>query len=118
MNNKTIIYSLLAFLLLSSFFLSYLGNRQADYDYQSKWWTISFSDPRNDALDFTIENHSKFSNFHWTISVGKNMLSEGDVKIRSGESKNIPAKMQNISGKISITVTDGTGEKEIYKVIE
>lgn len=114
-NNKTIIYTLLALLLISSVYLSYLGQKQADYNYQAKWWALSFTDPKSNALDFAIENHSKFSNFHWTVFVNDQKLLEGDEKIKLGESKDVPLKMQNIPGKISITVSDGTGKKEIYK---
>jgi hypothetical protein len=79
-------------------------------------WTLYFSDPKTDSLDFTIDNHSNRENFHFEILAGKTKVYDGDVTVSNGATKIIPVSISDITNKkIIISVTIGDNKKEIYK---
>lgn len=117
MSNKTIIYSLIIFLAASFVFLSFIEQRQQDYNYNKSWWVLYFNDIKSDDLHFVIENHSDKNKFHWSIIKGKNKPSrEDDIEIKKGEKKTIKLDVAEYKDKkITIRVSDGENKKEIYK---
>ncbi|EKE12061.1 MAG: hypothetical protein ACD_14C00031G0002 [uncultured bacterium] len=115
MSNKIIIASTCFFLLVSFVFLSWSERKQADINTKNIWMTY-FENPRDNSLDFKIENHSTVTNFHWQILADKNIIKEENVAIALDETKTIPVSLSDINGKkIIIVVTAGTDRKEIYK---
>ena len=89
-SNKKIIAIALGLFLISAIYLSWIETRQADYNLDKNWWTLSFSDPKSGDLSFTVENHSDQETFHWAVfTAGKTKLSEGEVNIRKGEKNEI-----------------------------
>lgn len=105
------------FFTLSSIFLVFVEKRQADKNQGKNWWILYFENPKDNSLDFTIENHSNKSNFHWEILGGGNKIKEGDVEIEKGA--DWTSDVQNIDPeeKIIIRVSNGENKKEIYKII-
>lgn len=116
MKKNSIIISFAVLMFLSFFYLAFTENRQADLDYQKDWWILSFQDPTGQDVNFTIENHSNQSNFHWEILRGSEKLEEKDVEILKGESVVIDSvSAENLQGKIIVKVSDSVNKKEIYK---
>lgn len=115
MNNKTIILSTIGFLFVSFIFLAFTENRQQDPNSQN-WWAIYFENPKNNSLNFVIENHSSSESFQWEIAADKDAVTQGTANIKKGASKTIPISSKDISNKkITITVTSSSNKKEIYK---
>ncbi|MCX6766068.1 MAG: hypothetical protein NT136_03880 [Candidatus Moranbacteria bacterium] len=116
---RKIILSFIIILLASFFYLAYVEQRQADYDYQKNWWVVYFENPKGDLLDFVIENHSSQNNFHWEVLAEKDKVKEGDVNIAKGVREIIKLNIDNsIAGKITVSITSGEEKKEIYKNFE
>lgn len=103
--------------LFSAIWLSLVSQKQMDPDYQKNWWTLSFSAPKNDSVDFMIANHSPQKTFHWKIIINKETIKEGDFEIETGKTRTVPVSSANIKdSKITISVTDQeNNKKEIYK---
>lgn len=115
MNNKTILTSTIGLLFFSFVFLSFVEQKKQDIDSQN-WWVIYFENPKNESLNFTIENHSESENFHWEIFIDKAKAKEGDIAIKKGEQKTIPVSAIGMDDKkITTVVTSGDNKKEIYK---
>lgn len=115
MNNKTIVIFTVIFFLTSALFLAYTENKQSDENFQKDWWVLSFNNPKNDDLNFTIENHSQKTSFHWELISGMDTISGGDAKIAKGSTWTSNVQVENLTGKIIIRVSDGSDKKEIYK---
>ena len=118
MNNRIIIITILGMLLTSFVFLSVVEKKQSNIN-NKNIWVLYFPDPKNDSLDFTIENHSQNKVFHWQILLDETMVTEGDSAISLGDTKTIAVPTDNIdlsNKKITISVTDtNNNKKEIYK---
>lgn len=120
-SNKSIIISLIIFLLLSFGFLAYTETKQQSPDSQN-WWTVYFEDPKNESLNFIIENNSDQTVFHYETLAQKSTTSSTDIEIKKGEKKNIEIIKPDIESsgnmKFSIIVSTGNDKKEIYKNFE
>ena len=115
LNSKIVIISILAMLLLSFIFLSVLEKRNSDLGRRNVWF-LYFTEPKESAKDFAIENHSNNASFHWEIATKKNVIQKGDIIVPKNETKTIPVVVSDMSDKkITITVTQGNNKKEIYK---
>jgi hypothetical protein len=118
MNNKTIIFGTIIFLLSSFVFLSAIEIRQSNIN-NKNIWMLYFSDPKSGSLDFSLENHSQNKLFHWQILLDKIVVTEGDSTVALGDIKTISVPKDNIdlsNKKITISVTDvNNNKKEIYK---
>lgn len=115
MNNRTIIFTTIAMLFVSFIFLSFTEKKQADINTKNVW-TLYFETPKNNSLNFNIENHSTNTNFHWEILSEKSVNNQGDVTLKLGETKTIPVALADTANKkITIVVTAGEAKKEIYK---
>jgi hypothetical protein len=116
MPSKKIIACITTLLFLTSAYLFYVERRDSDPNTQPDWWIIYFQEAKSDNLDFTIENHSKKTAFHWEAAGAQGKIAEGDSSINKGEQRQIhPNAATNGEKKITITVSDGTDKKEIYK---
>lgn len=115
MNNKIIILAISFFLLISFVYLSLTEKRQADINTKNVWMTY-FENPKDSSLDFTIENHSSNTEFHWQILSDKDVIKNGDAVISNGKTQKISANIPDTANKkIIITVSTGEEKKEIYK---
>jgi len=118
MFNKPIILSLVIFLLLSLGFLAYTQTKQQSPASQN-WWVIYFANPKDESLDFVIENNSDQTDFHYEISGGGNKLKEADIKIDKGTKRETTLPESDFGNlenkKITIRISAGDENKEIYK---
>lgn len=118
MNNKVIIFSTIGFLLVSFIFLSFIEQKKQDANSQN-WWVLYFENPKNESINFKIENHSNTNSFQWEIFTDKTSVSKGAITIEKGQQKTIPVSSKGIvNQKVTITVTDSENKKkEIYKIL-
>jgi len=115
MQKKLILFIIIIFFVSSAYLLA-VGNKFGDLNFGHDWWAVNFINPKDNNLDFSIENHSNSSDFHWTISKDKEKLAEGDTKIENRKIENIkPDFTKNVSGKITIEISTGNEKKNIYK---
>ena len=117
MNNKIIILALCLFLFISFIFLSYAEKQQADINTKNTWM-IYFQNPKDESLNFSIENHSKNTNFHWQILADDMIIKEENISAFLGETKTIPVSSSptNLIGRrVQIIVSAGEEKKMIYK---
>jgi hypothetical protein len=115
MNQKKLIIFISILFVLCSGYLFWVSDQGLKSDDGKDWWALYFENPKNDSLNFVIENYSSSSDFHWTVSENNQKISEGDAKVKSGETRNIQPQTENLTGKISVTVSNGKEKKEIYK---
>lgn len=115
MDSKKITVFLIIFLVASFLYLAYIEQGRRG---EENFWVLYFADPKSDNFNFVIENHSDKNNFHWEVLADKNKINEGNIVVSKGTKENV-----NLSGsgeenkKITIIVSDGENEKEIYKNI-
>jgi len=116
-NNQSalIVLIIVSLFLLSAVTLSFVSKKYTDPDYKKDWWVLSFENPKDKSLNFSIENHSTKNSFHYEISDGQNKLSEKDLIIENGGTKKIEVSADATNKKITISVTNGENKKEIYK---
>ena len=104
-------------MVLSFLFLAYTETRQQSPASQN-WWVINFANPKNESLNFTIENNSDQNNFHYAISADKDSVKEAAIQIAKGEKKEIPISIDSTKKKITIQVSAGDDIEQIYKNFE
>jgi hypothetical protein len=111
---KKIIILLIIFLVSSFLFLAWNETQQQSPTSQN-WWVAYFSNPKDESLNFVIENNSDGTGFHYEISDGENGLEEVDVEIAKGAKKEIFLNENIVSEKIIIRVSAGNEKRELYK---
>jgi hypothetical protein len=117
--SQQIIYFFLILFLASSIYLFAIDSRYTDPKYNHDWFALSFADPKSSKLNFTIENFSSQTNFHWEIITDNtNVISQGDITIKSGEKKELSSSEIVSDKKMIVRVSDGTDTQEIYKNIK
>ncbi|HCP08801.1 MAG TPA: hypothetical protein DIT25_03330 [Candidatus Moranbacteria bacterium] len=117
---KKIIILIVALFAVSSSYFFHVSEKGMSMDHEKNWWAVYFNNPKDNSLNFTIENHSGKNDFAWEVLDGNgNMLIEGDLNIAKGESRELSSQAWELSslpsGKISIQVSNGQGKREIYK---
>jgi len=119
MHQSKLILFLIALFTVTSAYLFFVDSRDNSLDFRKDWWVVYFNEPKDDSLDFVIENHSEKNKFHWEALDGKNKIDEGNVEIDKGDLKLIFATAENMKDKkMTIQVSDGAEKKEIYKNFE
>lgn len=114
MQQRNIIIFLIVLFLASSSWLFRASDKFVDPNIGKNWWSIYFSDPNSNNLNFTIENHSDQTDFHWAV-LGTQKLKEGDEEIAKGETKNISVEDDFDAEKMTVEVILGDESKKIYK---
>lgn len=117
LGEKFIILALFGMMLLSFVFLSAVESKNANLN-NNNVWMLYFTDPKSDSLDFTIENHSKNSDFRYEILIDKKVVIDSKLSVPLGETKTVPIPKETLdlsNRKITIIVTAGDNKKEIYK---
>lgn len=99
----------------------YLFARSNNYKTVPNWWTLSFTDPKSNDLNFVIENFGDNANFHWELLQDRNKLFESDVQIKTGEKRELSPRDSETNSlennKYTIWVSSNGETKEVYKNI-
>jgi len=117
MQQKKLILFIIIIFVLSSAYLLAIGSKFNNLNFGKDWWAVYFSDPKDNSLDFAIDNHNNIASFHYVVLKDKEKISEGDVKVENGKIDIIkPDVAQASSGNITIEVSTGDNDKkDIYK---
>ena len=115
MQQKKIILFLIILFILASAWLSYASYKFVDPNVGKNWWVINFTQPTSTNLDFTIENHSDQTDFHWEVLQNNQILQQGEAQIKKSANENITPEGNFSKGKFVIDVTAGSDKREIYK---
>ena len=83
----------------------------------NNWWAIYFNDPKNQSLDFIIENHRTETTFHWEAYLDKEKFDEGEVRVEYKKTGLIElATPKDTTGKkVRLVVSQNIQQQEIYK---
>lgn len=111
---KIIIFIIIIF-IASSAYLFWVDAKNNSPDYGKDWWAVYFENPKDNSLNFTIENHSNKNDFHWEVSDGKNKLDAGNIKIEKGATWTSDVQVSVSDKKMTIRVSNSKDTKEIYK---
>ena len=109
-----VIFSLL--FAASALFLFWQNESELDPNYQKDWWVLSFAAPKDqESFDFTVENHSLATEFHYRIVADKETLAEETVQIASGSTATITPVFAHSEKRTAVIVTSGSKTQEIYR---
>lgn len=119
MHHKYIILATITLLIMSFVSLAYIEDKAKDPNLNKDWWALSFNDPHDKSLGFTIENHSEDNiYFNYLITRNNKTLARDFVVVSRGSSENVPLEGAKSLGKktttISVWATE-TNRKEISK---
>ncbi len=118
-NQQKIIIAFIVFLFIaSSLYLFYANEREMNYDFNKNWWLAYFNEPRDQSVNFILENHSDSSVFDYEIMIGKNKIYEEKIFLEKGSFLKIDLdkKIKNAENeKITIRISDKKTIQEIYK---
>lgn len=122
MSSRVIIVTTGALLLVSFSVLFVVEAKNHNYDYKKSWSAVYFENPRDNSLDFTIENHQgEKIEYDYEISIGDDKVIDEKVKIEAGAKQKIQPGIENErlkNQKITITVSFKDRKYEIYKNLE
>ncbi len=118
MSSKIIIIATIVLLVVSFATLFAIEAKNHSLDYKKSWSVVYFENPRDESLDFVIENHEGTEiEYNYKIIVGDEKVIDNKMKIDAGAKQKIsPALGKNLNGKrVAIIVSRKDTEYKIYK---
>jgi hypothetical protein len=119
MSSKIIIIAVAVLLIASFAALFVIETKNHDYDYKKAWSVVYFENPRDDSLDFAIENHEGAdAKYGYQIFSNENKLIEGEIDVKAGATQKISPVLQSekIQGtRVTIDVKYKDTDYKIYK---
>jgi hypothetical protein len=119
MSSKIIIIATVILLVISFSVLFVIEAKNHNYDYNKSWSVVYFENPRDESLDFAIENHEgEKSEYGYKVFVGDNKVIDEKVEIDAGATQKISPVIpsdQLRGNKILIDVNYKGTEYKIYK---
>ncbi|MFH0929975.1 MAG: hypothetical protein V1814_01850 [Candidatus Moraniibacteriota bacterium] len=119
MSSKIIIIATVVLLIVSFSVLFVIEAKNHDYDYKKAWSVVYFENPRNNSLDFAVENHEgEKSEYGYKIFVGDDKVIDEKVEIEAGAKQKILPVIpsEKLKGnKILIDVSYKDTDYKIYK---
>lgn len=119
MSSKIIIIAVAVLLIASFSVLFVIESKNHNYDFNKAWNVVYFENPRDNSLDFAIENHEgEKSEYGYKIFVGDNKVIDEKVEINAGAKQQISPVIpsEKLSGnKILIDVSYKDTDYKIYK---
>jgi hypothetical protein len=89
------------------------------YDYKKAWSVVYFENPRDNSLDFAIENHEgQDVSYNFNVFVDGDELIDSDVEIKAGATQKISPVIpdEKLKGqKVLVDVNYKDTEYKIYK---
>ncbi len=101
-------------------YLFAIDTRYNNPAYNQDWFSLSFSNPQAENMNFVIENFTSQSDFRWEALAGKEKLADGAIQVAPGNKKEITVDINNRTAeRLTIRVSSGKdGMQEIYKNIK
>jgi hypothetical protein len=122
MSSKIIIIATVVLLIVSFSVLFVIEAKNHNYDYSKAWSVVYFENPRDNSLDFTIENHEgKIFAYGYKVFVGDDKVIDESAPINAGATQKISpviASEKLAGNKVLIDVTYKDMEYKIYKNIK
>jgi len=119
MPSKIIIIAIVVLLIASFATLFVIEAKNHDYDYKKAWSVVYFENPRDESLDFAIENHEgESANYAYQIFSNDAKLIEGNIDIKAGATQKISPVLdgEKIKGtRVMIDVRYKDADYRIYK---
>jgi hypothetical protein len=121
MSSKIIIIALVILLLASISVLFVIEAKNHNYDYNKAWSVIYFENPRDNSLDFAIENHESVDvEYGYKVLANDDKLIEGSMNIKAGVTQKISPVLDSekiANARVMIVVSYKDMEYKIYKSI-
>ncbi|MFA6285513.1 MAG: hypothetical protein WC643_03235 [Parcubacteria group bacterium] len=119
MSSKIIIIATVVLLIASFSVLFVVEAKNHDLDYKKAWSVVYFENPRDDSLDFAVENHEgeKYE-YGYKIFVGDDKVIDEKVEIEAGAKQKISPVIpsEKLEGsKVLVDVNYKNTEYKIYK---
>jgi len=119
MSSKIIIIATVILLIASFSVLFVIEAKNHNYDYNKAWSVVYFENPRDNSLDFSIENHEGAeAEYSYKIFVGDDKVIDEKVEINAGAKQKISPVIpsERLSGsKVLIDVNYKGADYKIYK---
>lgn len=122
MSSKIIIIATIILLIISFSVLFVVETKNHDFDYKKSWSVVYFENPRDDSLNFAVENHlGKKTQYEYSLLVDEKKVAEGNVEIEAGQTQEVVPLLElekEKSARITVEVTAGDLKYRIYKDIK
>ena len=119
MSSKIIIIAVAVLLIACFSVLFVIEAKNHSYDYNKAWSVVYFENPRDNSLDFAIENHEgQSAEYGYRVFVGDNKVIDESIEINAGATQKISpviAGERLMGNKILIDVSYKDTEYKIYK---
>jgi len=119
MSSKIIIIATVMLLIASFSALFVIEAKNHNYDYNKAWSVVCFENPRDNSLDFAIENHEGVKAvYSYKIYINDDKVIDESVEIATGAKQEISPVIpsEKLSGnKILIDVSYKGTEYKVYK---
>jgi hypothetical protein len=122
MSSKIIIIATAILLIASFSILFVIETKNHNPDYKKSWTVVYFESPKDNSLDFAIENHlGEKTKYEYEILADGKKVAKEKVEIEAGEKLKISPVLEfekEKPAKISIEVSAGDLKYGIYKKIQ
>jgi len=115
MNQKNIIISLIAFLVISFSFLAFSENNQ--HQIKNDWF-LYFENPQDNSLNFIVENFSDKNNFSWSLIVDGEIKKTENLEVLKNNYKNVTVKKLYNGKEFILKVNHNNEKREVYKIFQ
>ncbi|MDI6778152.1 MAG: hypothetical protein QMD77_03085 [Patescibacteria group bacterium] len=119
MSSKIIVITTIILLIISFSVLFVIEAKNHDFDYKKSWSVVYFENPRDNSLDFTIENHEgEKMEYDYEILIDDKKVAEDEVGIEKGAKQEIIPVLdlyKNSPANITIEVSAKDLKYRIYK---
>lgn len=117
MSSKIIIVATVVLLIVSFSVLFVIETKNHNYDYNKAWSVVYFENPRDDSLEFAIENHEgQEAKYGYKIYAGSDMLIDSNVDIATGAKQEIEPVIASDKLKGSKILVDVNYKGTDYKI--
>jgi len=119
MSSKIIIIATITLIIAGFSVLFVIEAKNHNYDYKKTWSVMYFENPRDDSLDFVIENHEgQNASYGYKIFANDSKLIEGNIDIKAGVKQKISPVLDSEKikdSRVMIDVSYNDTEYKIYK---
>lgn len=119
MSSKIIIIAAVILLIAGFATLFAVEAKNHSYDYKKSWSVVYFENPRDESLDFAVENHEGAdAKYGYQIFAGDNKVIDNSVDIKAGAKQKISPVLdgEKIKGtRVMIDVKYKDTDYKIYK---